>query len=120
LGNPVKAFSYFTYGPDGKCIQVWTDTSDISSLVGTSNAASKCTGYPLWIVCKEMLANLTPVRNETVKIRGTPMPVKVYSTEYFDLWVGDDPPILYKYYVADPATNKSFSVELLDVSWGAQ
>ena len=116
-GQSVEATSFNTYGPDGKCIQMQMSVKGMEQYFTGQNGISACSGYPFWFVCKEMLNESFFERNETVTIRGKPYGAKVYKSGGNEFWVGNDPQIFFKYSFMGNTTNKSFSAELVDITY---
>ncbi|MCX8200351.1 MAG: hypothetical protein N3G76_02685 [Candidatus Micrarchaeota archaeon] len=113
----VEAVSLSMYDKSGKCIQRQVSIRGMEQYFSGSKGTVRCAGYPLWLVCGEIASSGLFDRNETVKIRGVAYNVKVIKSGKNELWIGYDPPILFKYYFEGDTTNKSFSVELIDINY---
>ncbi|MEM3363884.1 MAG: hypothetical protein QXS93_00020 [Candidatus Micrarchaeia archaeon] len=114
----VEAISISVYDINGKCIQKKISIVGMEQYFTGDKGTIQCGGYPLWVVCKEMIDSSFFDRNDTVVIRGVPYKVKVFKSEKSEIWVGYDPPIMFKYYFDGDTMNKSFSAELIDMNYG--
>ncbi|MCX8205792.1 MAG: hypothetical protein N3H30_01025 [Candidatus Micrarchaeota archaeon] len=113
-GERISTEARYTYGLDGKCQKV-----EYSQLYpGSGSHITECSSYPIWFVCRELVDKNKFVRNDSVTVGGRMHKVSVYRSGALEVWIGDDIPILYRLYasgIAEDGTNKSISIELIDV-----
>ncbi|MEM0437841.1 MAG: hypothetical protein QXU54_00915 [Candidatus Micrarchaeia archaeon] len=111
-GEKISTNARYTYGLDGKCVQV-----EYSFPYGDTKRA-QCNSYPIWFVCSELASESAFVRDDAVALGGKKYAVKVYRSGTMEAWVGSDIPILFRMDAsgtADDGTNKSISMELVSV-----